>query len=64
MALLTEAEVRQRAQASAEPLRKSPGQTLDEVARADSAEGNRFDVFLSHSSSESSELLLGIFRLL
>lgn len=55
MALLTEAEVRARA-AQLPPLSKSAREVLTETASADEA----FDVFLSHSSNEPEEILLGI----
>lgn len=55
MALLTETEVRARA-AQLTPLRKSARDVLMETASADET----FDVFLSHSSNEPEEILLGI----
>lgn len=56
MALLTETEVRGRA-ARITTLRKSAArEILTEAASADA----RFDVFLSHSSNEPEEILLGI----
>lgn len=60
MALLTETAVRQRAQALTASLRKSPGQALDEMARADASADAKFDVFVSHSSSEPEEILFGL----
>jgi len=58
MALLTETAVRHRARALTASLRKSAGQALDEMARADS--DVTFDVFVSHSSTEPEEILLGL----
>jgi len=56
MALLTETEVRARA-ARTTTLRKSTAlESLTETAAADAT----FDVFLSHSSNEPEEILLGI----
>lgn len=56
MALLTETEVRARA-AQMTTLRKSAAlEILTETASADAT----FDVFLSHSSNEPEEILLGI----
>lgn len=56
MALLTETEVRARA-ARLTTLRKSAArEILAETASADA----RFDVFLSHSSNEPEEILLGV----
>jgi hypothetical protein len=57
MALLTELEVRARAAMLTEPLRKSAGKLLMEDRAGLQAE---FDVFLSHSSAEPEEILLGI----
>lgn len=55
MAYLTEAAVLKRAAQARTSLRKSVMKVLAEA----SAFGTKFDVFLSHSSNESEELLLG-----
>jgi hypothetical protein len=60
VALLTESAVRQRASQLTAALKKSAGLALDEMARTDAAAETVFDVFLSHSSSEPDELLLGV----
>jgi hypothetical protein len=60
VALLTESAVRQRASQLTAALKKSAGLALDEMARTDAAAVTVFDVFLSHSSSEPDELLLGV----
>jgi len=58
---LTEAEVLRRAAKATQPLRKSARRLLLEAtASADEA----FDVFLSHSSAEPEEILLGVKLLL
>lgn len=62
MAYLTEAEARSRASTITEPLRKSARAVLIEDHVTD--EVTTFDVFLSHSSAEPEELLLGIKGLL
>ncbi|MGB8315870.1 MAG: toll/interleukin-1 receptor domain-containing protein [Aestuariivirga sp.] len=57
MAYLTETEILERAARITRPLRKSAGQILLEAtASADES----FDVFLSHSSAEPEEILLGV----
>jgi hypothetical protein len=57
MAYLTESEVRERAARVTKALRKSARQVLAEaVAAADET----FHVFLSHSSAEPQEILLGV----
>src|ERR1700683_4593824 len=58
MALLTEDEIVGRARSVSRPLHKSADRLLER--RADSAEGEAFDVFLSQSSAEPAEILLGI----
>jgi hypothetical protein len=60
MAYLSEAEVRQRAAQVTRRLHKSARQILAEAAPADAA----FDVFLSHSSNEPSDILVGVKKLL
>jgi hypothetical protein len=61
MALLTESEVRARASRVTQRLQKSAGRVLKEdVAAAE----DTFDIFLSHSSAEPEEILLGIKGLL
>ncbi|WP_084489077.1 toll/interleukin-1 receptor domain-containing protein [Novosphingopyxis baekryungensis] len=62
MALLTESEILGRADFSGGVLRKSAATVLVEEASA--AEDERFDVFLSHSSSEPEDILLGVYRTL
>ncbi len=57
MAYLTEAEVRQRATQTTRSAKKSLPQLLAETAPTDRSS---FDVFLSHSSNEPEEILLGI----
>lgn len=61
MAYLTESEVRARAASVTRGTRKSAGRVLAED-RASAAE--TFDVFLSHSSAEPEEILLGVKALL
>ncbi|MBN9586106.1 MAG: hypothetical protein BGN84_02915 [Afipia sp. 62-7] len=56
MALLTETEVRARARQMTTLRKSAAREILTETASA----GARFDVFLSHSSSEPEEILLGI----
>lgn len=53
--------MRQRAKSS-EPVRKTASTILKEEAAVD--EGEVFDVFLSHSSAEEKELILGVKRIL
>lgn len=61
MAFLTEGEVRARAASVTQRLRKSAGRVLAE----DTASATEtFDVFLSHSSAEPEEILLGVKALL
>ena len=60
MAFLTEESVRARAQKEARLLRKSVTAALNEAAGPE----DRFDVFLSHSSAEDEEFLLGVKALL
>lgn len=61
MAYLTEAEVRQRAARVMQPIQKSAHRILaQESFSADMS----FDVFLSHSSAEPEEILLGVKALL
>lgn len=62
MAYLTEGEMRRRAAATAVPLRKSAGRVIMEAAAA--APDDNFDVFLSHSSNEPEEILLGVYETL
>lgn len=57
MAYLTEAEVRERATRITQRVQKSANQVLCE---ATAATDETFDVFLSHSSAEPEEILLGI----
>jgi hypothetical protein len=57
MAYLTETEILERAVRITRPLRKSANQVLLE---ATASEGELFDVFLSHSSAEPEEILLGV----
>lgn len=61
MAYLTESEVRARAARITQRLRKSADQVLTE---ATASVGQKFDVFLSHSSAEPEEILLGVKALL
>lgn len=61
MAYLTEQEVRRRARLTTELMHKSAREILA-GARADSDDS--LDVFLSHSSNEPEEILLGIKKLL
>ena len=61
MAFLTEDQVRKRAKITTDFLTKSARDILA-GARADADTG--FDIFLSHSSNEPDEILLGIKRLL
>jgi TIR domain len=57
MAYLTESRVRQRAAQVTTRMHKSAARVLSEsIARAD----DLFDVFLSHSSAEPQEILLGV----
>lgn len=56
MALLTETEVRVRAQQMEGLYKSTAGQILSETRKAD----ERFDVFLSHSSAEPEQILLGV----
>ena len=60
MTLLTEEVVRARARKEANILRKSTEALLNEAAGPDAT----FDVFLSHSSNEDREILLGVKSLL
>jgi hypothetical protein len=60
MPLLTESADRQRADQMTAAVKKSAGLALDEMARTDAAAETVFDVFLSHSSSEPDELMLGV----
>ena len=62
MALLTENEILARADSGGGVRRKSAATALVEEASA--AEEERFDVFLSHSSSEPEDILLGVYRTL
>jgi hypothetical protein len=62
MALLTESEILGRAARVPRPLRKSVASVLVEHAAA--ADDERFDVFLSHSSNEPAEILLGVYETL
>ena len=62
MALLTEDEILGRAAQVPHLLRKSVASVLVEHAAADRDE--RFDVFLSHSSNESADILLGVYETL
>jgi hypothetical protein len=57
MAYLTEAEVRARAARVTRHLHKSASQVLFEAA---AAANETFDIFLSHSSAEPEEILLGV----
>ena len=57
MAYLTESTVRARAATVTELIRKSAGRVLSE-ARASANE--QFDIFLSHSSAEPEEIILGV----
>ena len=61
MAYLTESEVGERAARTMHRLRKSAHQVLSEEI---APPGQDFDVFLSHSSSEPEEVLLGVKGLL
>ena len=61
MAYLTEREVRARAAHATRPAGKSARLILAETAES---AGKTFDVFLSHSSAEPEEILLGVVRLL
>src|SRR5208337_1355102 len=61
MAYLTESEVRERASRITQRVQKTAGRVLTEDHASDYA---TFDIFLSHSSSEPEELLLGIKLLL
>ena len=61
MAYLTEAAVRARAARVTQPSRKTARRILSEAA---SLAEEKFDIFLSHSSAEPEELLLGIKLLL
>lgn len=56
MALLTETEVRARATRTTTLRKRAAHEILAETASADA----RFDVFLSHSSNEPEEILLGV----
>lgn len=60
MTLLTETEVLRRASVRMDSVSKSADRILAEAAAPDA----EFDVFLSHSSAEPAEILLGIFQLL
>jgi hypothetical protein len=60
MALLTQAEVRKRAEDTTQRVRKSARAILESAA----VEEEEFDVFLSHSSNESEDILLGVTGLL
>jgi hypothetical protein len=60
MALLTEGVVRARAQQQVKIKRKSVTASLNEAAGPE----DRFNVFLSHSSAEDEEFLLGVKALL
>ncbi|TGN95625.1 TIR domain-containing protein [Burkholderia sp. USMB20] len=62
MAYLTEQEVRARAERVTRRLQKSAGRILSEATAALADE--RFDVFLSHSSAEPEDILLGVVALL
>ncbi len=57
MAYLTETEVRNRAANITQKVQKSAGRILDEVYVPDN---QIFDVFLSYSSAESEDILLGV----
>lgn len=57
MPYLTETEVRERAARVTQPLRKTAASVLTEDRASAS---DTFDVFLSHSSAEPEEILLGI----
>ncbi len=57
MAYLEEAELVARARSISRPLLKSASQVLLE---ATAATGQRFDVFLSHSTNEPEDILLGV----
>lgn len=61
MAYLTEFEVRERASRVMQRVQKTAGQALTEDRASDR---DTFDIFLSHSSSEPEEFLLGIKALL
>lgn len=61
MAFLTESEVRARASRVTQRLQKSAGRVLAEDS---AAVEDAFDIFLSHSSAEPEEILLGIKALL
>jgi hypothetical protein len=62
MAYLTEQEVRARAARVTQRFQKSAGRVLLEATAALADEA--FDVFLSHSSAEPEEILLGVVALL
>lgn len=57
MAYLTETEVRNRAANITQKVQKSAGRILDEAYAPDN---QIFDVFLSYSSAESEDILLGV----
>ena len=61
MAYLTESEVRDRASRVTQRMQKTAGRVLTEDRASNQ---DVFDIFLSHSSSEPEELLLGIKALL
>lgn len=61
MAYLTETEVRARAARVTQRVQKSAGRVLAEATASDD---QTFDVFLSHSSAEPEEILLGVKALL
>lgn len=61
MAYLTESEVRERASRVTQRVQKTAGRVLTEDRASDR---DTFDIFLSHSSSEPEEFLLGIKALL
>ena len=57
MAYLTERTVRARAATVTESIRKSAGRVLSE---ATASANEQFDIFLSHSSAEPEEIILGV----
>ena len=57
MAYLTERTVRARATAVTESIRKSAGRVLSE---ATASANEQFNIFLSHSSAEPEEIILGV----
>ena len=61
MAYLTEKEIRARAGQILQRVQKTAGQVLAEAAASND---QKFDIFLSHSSGETQEVLLGVKALL